>query len=272
MNINTSLVSMNALNNLSQTILKANQAMQNISSGQRINKAADDAAGLAISERMNALVNGYNAAAQNAENGSSVIQIADGALSSTQDGLQRMRELAVQASNDTLSDSDREIIQMEYDALSQELNRSAAQTEFNTQKLLDGSFTDRIIHVGANSDENISVSISDMSATNLGVEGLSMSSSANASSALEQIDAAIDQVSGVRGELGAIDNRLGYSYNNLQVASINTTASESRIRDSITSKEIMNLTTQNILQQASIAMQSQFQKNAYNTLTLLGGS
>ncbi|MDR1701714.1 MAG: flagellin [Sporomusaceae bacterium] len=271
MNINSSLNSMGALNNLSKSIFNANLAMLKIATGQRINKAGDDAAGLAISERMSALTRGYNAAARNAEDGSSVIQVADGALNATQSGLQRMRELAVQASNDTLSDSDRSIIQNEYNAISQELDRSAAQTEFNTQKLLDGSFTNKTLHLGANSDENMTVSISDMSSSGLGLTGTDLSTRAGANSALEQIDAAIEQVSTVRGELGAIDNRLGYSYNNLQVASINTTAAESRIRDSVTSKEIMNQTTQSLLMQSSLAMLAQSNKNASNILFLLGG-
>jgi len=208
------------------------KSLEKLSSGLKINRAGDDAAGLAISEKMRAQVRGLEMASKNAQDGISLIQTAEGALQETHAILQRMRELAVQAASDTNEDAvDRAAIQEEVEALINELNEITSRTEFNTQTLLDGTFTDKVFHIGANKDQSITVSIDKMDAEALGVNDVDLSSQENANAAIETINGAINTVSTQRAALGAIQNRLEHTINNLGTSAENLQAAESRIRD-----------------------------------------
>jgi len=204
--------------------------LEKLSSGLKINRAGDDAAGLAISEKMRGQIRGLEMASKNAQDGISLIQTAEGALQETHAILQRMRELAVQAANDTNVEEDRDALQLEIDALVEEIGDIAKRTEFNTQNLLEGDFQGKF-HIGANSDQNIDVSIDKMSASGLGVDGLTITSQSDADTAISTIDDAIKQVSEQRAKLGAIQNRLEHTINNLGASHENLQAAESRIRD-----------------------------------------
>jgi len=261
-------------------------SLEKLSSGLQINKAGDDAAGLAISEKMRGQIRGLDMAAKNAQDGISLIQTAEGALNETHSILQRMRELAVQSSNDTNTDSDRGELQKELEALTEEIDRISTQTEFNTQKLLGGfdkvegetptevSFT---FHIGANSDQSIELTISDMSAAELGVQGvvegeeggIDISTQEGADAAITTIQEAIDNVSSQRSALGAVQNRLEHTINNLGTSSENLTAAESRIRDVDMAKEMMEFTKNNILSQASQSMLAQANQMPQGVLQLL---
>jgi len=257
------------------------KSMEKLSSGYRINRAGDDAAGLSISEKMRAQIRGLTMASKNAQDGISLIQTAEGALNESHSILQRMRELAVQAANDTNVDVDRESLQAEIDQLAQELTRIAENTEFNTQKLLDGTFNDAKFHIGANSGQNISLSIGNMDAVTLSVgrkveiDGLTMtlgidiSTQAAADSAITTINNALELVSAERSKLGAYQNRLEHTINNLDNVAENLQASESRIRDVDMAKEMMEFTRQNILQQAATAMLAQANQAPQSVLQLL---
>lgn len=375
-------MAMNALRNTSSAESKQSKSMQKLSSGLAINSAADDAAGLAISEKMRAQINGLDQATENAQDGISMMQTAEGALDETTSMLQRMRELSVQASNDTLETEDRAAIQSEITALSDEIERISTDTEFNGQKLLDGSLattvnagtttaavtdatvsfdvsnaaagttftfattvtdsanvtlsattdgvttsqtltaediavnsegklnfdalgveitiatTDTAINaktdiavdlgaggaivintvadkssatfaIGANSDQNITVSFGDMSKSALSVDALTVDTSANAQLAIDSLDAAISDVSTQRAKFGATQNRLEYTMNNLSTTSENLTAAESRIRDVDMAEEMMEYTKVGILQQASQAMLAQANQLPQQTLQLL---
>lgn len=284
MRINNNVSALNAWRNLSQTDNALTKALEKLSSGLRINRAADDAAGLAISEKMRAQVKGLNQAVRNAQDGISLIQTAEGALNETHSILQRMRELAVQAANDTNTDDDRAQIQQEVDQLIAELNRIANTTEFNTQKLLDGSFSGKLIHVGANAGQVIQIDINTMGAGALGNTakvadikvqeytsgGQTITGQSAAEAAITTLDAAIEQVSTERAKLGAYQNRLEHTINNLQVAAENLTAAESRIRDVDMAQEMMNFTRNQILMQAGTAMLAQANAKPQSVLQLLG--
>jgi flagellin len=223
-----------ALNTHRQLAFNNSQAAKNLeklSSGFRINRAGDDAAGLAISEKMRGQIRGLEMAAKNAQDGISLIQTAEGALNETHAILQRMRELAVQAANDTNVTADRQAIQDEINALVSEINRIAANTEFNTQKLLDGSFSGKVFQIGANSGQSITLSIANMDATALSIDSLDVTSAGSANSAITSINDAIETVSTERSKLGAVQNRLEHTINNLGATAENLTAAESRIRD-----------------------------------------
>ncbi|MDR2737096.1 MAG: flagellin, partial [Gracilibacteraceae bacterium] len=241
----------------------------------RINRAADDAAGLAISEKMRGQFRGLNQAVKNAQAGISLIQTAEGALNETHSILQRMRELAVQAATDTNTLPDREKIQLEVNALTEELNRIANTTEFNTMKLLDGNFLTKKFHIGANVSQSVTVSIAKMTATAIGAAtsattALKMTSQANANAAITKFDDAINKVSEERSKLGAIQNRLEHTINNLQVASENLTASESRIRDADMAAEMSAFVKSQILSQAGVSMLAQANQVPQTVLKLLG--
>ncbi|MCL6611780.1 MAG: flagellin, partial [Peptococcaceae bacterium] len=214
-------------------------------------------------------IRGLDMAVKNAQDGISLIQTAEGALNETHAILQRMRELAVQSANDTNTDADRTALQAEVSQLVSEINRIAQQTEFNTQKLLSGGFTGKLFHIGANAGQNITVAISDMGASALGVNSLSISAQTAANAAISTIDAAIALVSTERSALGAIQNRLEHTIANLSTASENLAASESRIRDVDMAKEMMEFTKMSILQQAATAMLAQANQQPQGVLTLL---
>ncbi|QSZ27968.1 flagellin [Aceticella autotrophica] len=243
--INHNLSALNAWRALTINNTNTQKALEKLSSGYRINRAGDDAAGLAISEKMRGQINGLNQATRNAQDGISLIQTAEGALNETHSILQRMRELVVQAGNDTNTTTDRQNIQTELNQLGAEINRIAGQTQFNTKALLDGTLSTTALNfqIGANGSQVVSLTIGDMSIS--GITGgsvttvgtgtvLNVSSCyavADISNDLSVLDAAIQSVSAQRGNLGALQNRLEHTINNLGTASENLTAAESRIRD-----------------------------------------
>ncbi|MDP9750556.1 MULTISPECIES: flagellin Hag [Thermoanaerobacter] len=273
--INHNLSALNAWRALSINNINTQKALEKLSSGYRINRAGDDAAGLAISEKMRGQIAGLNQAQRNAQDGISLIQTAEGALNETHAILQRMRELVVQAANDTNTDVDRANIQKEIDQLKKEIDRIASTTEFNTRKLLDGSLstTGVTFQIGANAAQNITLTIGKMDSTTLGVDALDVSTSGLSSSDiaawLTTIDSAINAVSQQRADLGAVQNRLEHTINNLGVAAENLTAAESRIRDVDMAKEMMEFTKNNILQQAATAMLAQANQQPQTVLQLL---
>ncbi|MEO5983842.1 MAG: flagellin, partial [Pedococcus sp.] len=244
--INTNVAAMNAYRNLSSTQNTMSTSLERLSSGLRINRAADDAAGLAISEKLRSQSNGLNQATANAQDGISLIQTAEGALNETHSILQRMRTLAVQSANDTNTAEDRGNIQKEVTQLNLELDRISGNTEFNGQKLLDGTggtagkFT---FQIGANATQTTEVDLSTkQDAATLAVNNIDLSTSAGSAAALTSIDAAIKSVSGSRADLGAVQNRLQHTINSLSVAAENASAAESRIRDTDMAKEMTSFT------------------------------
>jgi flagellin len=269
MRINHNISALNTYRQLSANGANTSKSLEKLSSGLRINRAGDDAAGLAISEKMRGQIRGLEMASKNAQDGISLIQTAEGALNETHSILQRMRELAVQSSNDTNTDDDRAELQKEIAALTTEIDRISNDTEFNTQKLLDGSFTGKQIHIGANTGQALALSISTMGAGALGVSGLSISAQTAADNAIATIDSAIASVSGQRSSLGAIQNRLEHTINNLGTSAENLTAAESRIRDVDMAKEMMEFTKNNILSQAAQAMLAQANQQPQGVLQLL---
>ena len=271
MRINQNIAAMNAYRNLSVTQGQQSKSLERLSSGFRINRAADDAAGLAISEKLRSQVSGLNQAVSNAQNGVSLIQTAEGALNETHAILQRVRELAVQSANDTNTDADRVQIQKEVTQLQEELTRISDSTEFNGKKLLDGTYTGQLFQIGANEGQTLSVTIADTDATALAVDAaaVDVSTQAGASAAITAVDAAINTVSGTRADLGAVQNRLEHTINNLSVASENLAASESRIRDTDMAAEMMDFTRAQILSQAGTAMLAQANQMPQTVLQLL---
>ena len=225
------------------------KSTEKLSSGYKINRAADDAAGLAISEKMRSQIRGLDRASTNAQDGISVVQTAEGALNEVHSMLQRMNELATQAANDTNTSQDRNQIKLEINQLSSEIDRVASTTQFNTMNLLDGKFTGKNLQVGALSGQSIGISISSMKSSVLGVKGstLSVSSFSAAGSTMKKVQSAIDMVSTQRAKLGAIQNRLEHTIANLDTTSENTSAAESRIRDTDMAKEMVNYSKNNIV-------------------------
>ncbi|GEK35091.1 flagellin N-terminal helical domain-containing protein [Kurthia sibirica] len=269
MRIQHNIPALNTLRNLTQNNTLVSKNLEKLSSGFKINRAGDDAAGLAISEKMRGQISGLNMATKNAHDGIALIQTAEGGLNETHAILQRMRELAVQAASDTNVTSDRKDIQKEVGALTAEITRIAKNTEFNTQNLLNGSFTDKKLHIGANSGQNISLSIDSMTASALGVHGISISSQNTADTAITTINDAIKTVSAQRSDLGAVQNRLEHTINNLGATSENLSAAESRIRDTDMAKEMMEFTKNNILTQAAQSMLAQANQQPQGVLQLL---
>jgi len=272
MRINNNLMAMNANRQLGINNTGTAKSLEKLSSGLRINRAGDDAAGLSISEKMRAQIRGLNMASKNAQDGISLIQTAEGALDETHAILQRMRELAVQAANDTNEGQDRTALQNEVDELIKELDRIANDTQFNNKELLDGSLSGSgklTFHIGANKGQNMTVSISSMKASGLSVNGLKIDTQSGANNAIETIQSAIDKVSQERSKLGAVQNRLEHTIRNLDNAAENLQAAESRIRDVDMAKEMMEFTKQTILQQASTAMLAQANMAPQTVLQLL---
>lgn len=353
--INNNIAALNTHRQLSFNNTNVGKNLEKLSSGLNINRAGDDAAGLAISEKMRAQIKGLDMAQKNAQDGISLIQTAEGALTETHAILQRMRELAVQSSNDTnMNDVDREAMQSELQALTDEINDIAGRTEFNTQKLIDGSFEGKVFHIGANEGQDITVSIKAMNADGIGLNGgkdievdkyttetmkgsdivgldpafadmeftvakdengdvagvkvgddyyavgdiaedggatdvtnatavdldfdekatvqteaVDISTREAASKSITTINAAINEVSTQRSDLGAVQNRLEHTINNLGASSENLTAAESRIRDVDMAKEMMEFTKNNILTQAAQAMLAQANQQPQGVLQLL---
>ncbi|MGX7327775.1 flagellin N-terminal helical domain-containing protein [Enterococcus bulliens] len=335
MRINTNNAAMNTYSRLSAANTSKTNSLAKLSSGLRINKAGDDAAGLAISEKMKSQIGGLKQAKSNAQDGISLIQTAEGALNETHSILGRMRDLAVQGSNDTLTNDDREQLNKEFSALSDEITRISGTTEFNTKKLLKGDADDSTkaasfkFQIGANAGQNIEVKIKDMSATGLGVDGdttaadgtktdgnfklnatsdlvkavsdaqgevdkLTSSSTAteiktandglaqaqkaandngieNSQKAIKAIDKAVKQVSDQRSDLGAAQNRMEHTINNLTSSNENLSEANSRIRDVDMAEEMMSFTKSNILSQAATSMLAQANSMPNSVLSLLQG-
>ena len=268
--IQHNLTAMNANRMLNVTTSAQSKSAEKLSSGYKINRAADDAAGLSISEKMRSQIRGLNKASSNAQDGISLIQVAEGALNETHSILQRMNELATQAANDTNTSVDRTAIKNEMDQLTSEINRIQSTTQFNTMNLLDGSFSSKNLQVGALSGQTIKISVTKMSASNIGVSGLSVSSNVKAGEAMSKIQLAIQSVSSQRSKLGAIQNRLEHTINNLNTTSENTSAAESRIRDTDMASEMVEYSKNNILQQAGQSMLAQANQANQGVLSLLG--
>ncbi len=272
MRINNNVMAVNSHRQLGMNNAGVGKSMEKLSSGFRINRAGDDAAGLAISEKMRGQIRGLNQASRNAQDGISLIQTAEGALNEAHAVLQRMRELAVQSSSDTNVDADRQEIQKEITALVAELDRIGTDTEFNTQKLLNGSFSGKVIHIGANASQSLTIGIENMGAgtDGLDVAAVSVATQSGANTAITTIDSAITKLSSQRADLGAIQNRLEYTTRNLDNAAENLQAAESRVRDVDMAKEMMSFTKQNILSQAATAMLAQANMAPQSVLQLLG--
>jgi flagellin len=273
--INTNTASLNAQRNLSSSQLSLSASMQRLSSGLRVNSAKDDAAGLAIAERMNAQVRGMNVAIRNANDGISLAQTAEGALGKIGDNLQRMRELAVQAANGTNSEDDRTTLDTEYQALASENKRLVDGTEFNGTKLLDGSKATITIQVGANTTtgiDTVDITLEDLKTaiTSYATAGdLKGTDGTNATTAIGAMDDDIKAIAEARSTLGASQNRFEAIVSNLQVASENAAASRGRIMDADFAMETGNLSRAQILQQAGTAMLAQANQLPQQVLSLL---
>ena len=264
------LTAMNANRQLGITTSAQAKSSEKLSSGYRINRAGDDAAGLSISEKMRSQIRGLNKASDNAADGVSLIQTAEGALNEAHSILQRMNELATQAANDTNTTVDRNAIQAEVNALTSEIDRIQSTTQFNTMNLIDGSFTGKNLQVGALSGQNIQISISNMQASSIGVSGLSVSSNVAAGKSMSAIQKAIESVSTQRSALGALQNRLEHTIANLDTTSENTSSAESRIRDVDMAEEMVEYSKNNILAQAGQSMLAQANQSTQGVLSLLG--
>ncbi len=269
---NISAMNANRMYGITEGVLK--KSTEKLSSGYKINRAADDAAGLAISEKMRRQIRGLTQASANAEDGISVVQTAEGALEEVHSMLQRINELAVKASNDTLTSEDRDYVQQEVSALVSEIDRTASTTEFNNQYLLDGTFTGKYLQVGSENDENdrIGISIVAMTASGIGILGLAVSGTAgadNAMAAITTVKSAITSVSKMRSDLGAIQNRLEHTIKNLDNIVENTTAAESEIRDTDMATEMVRYSSANILAQAGQSMLAQANQSQQGVTQLL---
>lgn len=266
------------------------KSLEKLSSGLRINKAGDDAAGLAISEKMRGQVKGLDMATKNAQDSISLIQTAEGALNETHSILQRMRELAVQSSNDTNTTSDRNELQKEMNQLRKEIDRIADTTEFNTKVLMTGNFggsNDGLrFHVGANKDQFVSLKFESMRADQLNLAGgasgsttgvagasaseaLSITSATAANDAIQVINDALEFVSGERSKYGAMQNRLEHTINNLRTSAENLQSAESRIRDVDMAREMVDFSKNRIISQSNTSMLAQANANPQNILQLL---
>jgi flagellin len=267
--VNTNIASLTAQRNLAgvSTRLQGNYAR--LSSGLRIATAADDAAGLAISERMRSQIRSYAAAGRNAQDGISLVQTAEGALNEVSNILTRMRELAIQSANGTLSTTDRTTIGSEVTQLVSELDRISSSNEFNGIALLDGSSTTTSIQVGINANETIDITLQDTSTATLGVSTVDVSSVSSSNAALDMIDQAIDTVNTSRGNLGAAQNRLQSAVASIANARENLSAAESRIRDVDVAMETADLTRNSIMQQAAVSVLQQANVQPQIALKLL---
>jgi len=305
--INHNVTAINSYKNLTGTNEKVNKSLEKLSSGLRINRAGDDAAGLAISEKMRGQIKGLNMATKNAQDGISLIQTAEGALNETHSILQRMRELSVQSANDTNTDSDRGALELEMNQLRMEIDRIAKTTEFNTKALLNGEYGINSdsgalkFHIGANENQLISVYFDNMGSEKLGVaqmenvevtekvevkkgkyedvtrvstkatpdKAISISSTASAEKAITLVNNAIEKVSAERSKYGAVQNRVEHTINNLRTAAENLQAAESRIRDADMASEMMEFSKNKIISQSGTAMLAQSNASPQSVLQLI---
>ena len=282
--VNNNIAALNAYRNLGVSDGQMSKSLEKLSSGFRINRAGDDAAGLAISEGLRSQVGGLKVAVRNAQDGVSVVQTAEGALTESHSILQRMRDLAVQAANSGVvgdnTSTAAKAIQSESDQLAKELTRISEKTEFNGVKLLDGDYTAKSFQIGANTGDTLAVSINSgtagtgFSGTDLGVatgtdEATTVALDMTAAGTLAAINTAIDKVSSARGNMGAVQNRFEHTIANLSVTAENLSASESRIRDADMAQEMLGFTRSQILSQAGTAMLAQANQASQGVLSLL---
>ena len=283
--INHNMSAMYANRQLGVTGLSLSKDMEKLSSGERINRAGDDASGLAVSEKMRAQIRGLNQASENAENGISFIQTTEGYLQETTDIMQRIRELAIQASNGIYSDEDRMQIQVEVSALVSEVDRIASAAQFNGMNMLTGRFARSTgentvtgsmwFHIGANMDQRMQVYIGTMSAEALGIreigtgDKISLAAPDDANRAIGTIDEALVKINKQRADLGAYQNRMEYTVRGLDISAENLQASESRIRDTDMASQMVEFTKNSVLQQAGTAMLAQANTQSQNVLSLL---
>ncbi len=267
------VTAMNAQRQLSVTSGIQAKSSEKLASGYKINRAADDAAGLAISEKMRRQIKGLTQASANAQDGISAVQTAEGALNEVHEMLQRMDELATKAATDTLQSTDRAYIQQEINALISEIDRTSSATKFNEQNLLDGTFSDKNLQVGTDNvaTDTISVSIASLSAAGIGVSGLQVTGTDGdtARASIDSIKTALQSISSQRADLGAIQNRLEHTIKNLDNVVENTTSAESRIRDTDMAAEMVRYSNNNILAQAGQSMLAQANQTNQGVLSLL---
>jgi flagellin len=268
--VNTNIASLTAQRALVGTNRSLQISMARLSTGLRINSAKDDAAGLALSDKMTGQIRGMNQAVRNANDGISMAQTAEGALQESTNLLQRMRELAVQSANGTYGTAERSSLNDEFTQLRDEIGRIATTTEFNGTHVLTGGLSGITFQVGANAGDTISLTVSgSMTASGLSVNGLSVTTMSHANSAMTAIDSALSTIDTFRGKLGAIQSRLESTVNNLMSISENVAAARSRIMDADFAAETANLTRTQILQQAGVAMLSQANAIPQTALALL---
>ena len=270
--VNTNIASINAQRNTAQVTARLAHNYQRLSTGLRISTAADDAAGLAISERLRSQVRSLGQASRNANDGISLVQVGEGALNEVSNILVRLRELAIQSANGSSSTADKNTIKEEFDSLVNEVNRIAQSTEFNGIKLLDGSASTVTFQVGINTSagiDQLNVTLTPALTTTLGLASVDVGSGGSTSFAIQQIDSAINSVSQLRGRFGSLQNRLQSTISNLGVAAESLSAAESRIRDVDVALETAELTRNNILQQASISILAQANQQPQAALQLL---
>ncbi|NCN41455.1 flagellin FliC [bacterium] len=277
--INTNVASINAQRNLRSTNHDMRKAMERLSSGSRINRAGDDAAGLAISENLKAQIRGFNMAIRNSEDGISLVQVAEGGLNETSNILARLRELGIQAASDTIGEAERGFLDVEYQSLLSEIERISQATEFNNTKLLNGNEdpdnpkqfdlqigirnipgVDRIVFDASKADATVE---------GLGLKGLALGSKVNAQQSLAQIDQAIQRVAAVRADFGALQNRLQSTINNLGVSVENLSSANSRVRDADMATETAEMTRNNIMLNAGISVLGQANSSNQMALKLL---
>lgn len=272
MSIQTNVASLNAQKNLFQTQMKLESSMSRLSSGFRITKAGDDAAGLGVSSNLVAQIRSYGQASRNAADGVSVVQTAEGALAEVTNILTRMRELAMQSASDGIRDTERAYVQTENAALIEEIDRIANTAEFNGVNLLNSAATTLDFQVGIRDTANdvISITTTDAQATALGVNALDMSTKAGASASLAAIDTALQTVSNTRSDFGAVGNRLSSVMTTIQNASENLSAANSRIRDVDVAEETSAMTRSNVLMQAGVSVLAQANQSPQVALKLLG--
>ncbi|MEW5692531.1 MAG: flagellin [Candidatus Hydrogenedentota bacterium] len=244
-----------------------------LASAKRINRAADDAANLAVAERIRTQTNGLTQAARNVQDGISLVQTAEGGLQVIQENTQRIRELSVQAANGTLTDQDRQLIQTEIDQLIDEIDRQAGAVQFNGQPLLTGNFGQAngglTIQAGANRNETVTLNLETTNATILGIADLDVTTQANAQNAIADLDSAIEDIASQRADIGAFQNRLEGAFNFLNIANENQRAGLSRIEDADIATEIVGLSVNQILQQTGVASLAQANLSSQNVLNLL---
>jgi flagellin len=271
--INTNIGSLNAQRGLGDSTRRLNSSFRRLSTGLRINSAADDAAGLAISERLRSRIRSLDQAQRNANDGISLAQTAEGSLDEVSSILVRLRELAIQASNGTISTTDKDTLEEEFATLKSEIDRIANSTEFNGIKLLDGSSTQTSFQVGVGNNtavNQISIALTDVNIASLSIQNSSVNGTGSTSAAIADIDTTINTISSLRGKLGAAQNRLSSTIANVANQAENIAAANSRIRDIDVAFETADLTRNSILQQAALSVLAQANAQPQSALTLLG--